>query len=113
MVKMVLFLAGLGLCFAGPAAADPVIDRARSICQAYGFKRGTETFANCTMQTSREIRQGQQGVQHQRKCDEIRARMPSARRASIEQSIVGPYGTAPASRVRAALLKELAARGCP
>lgn len=119
MRKVVLTVC-LGVVFAlalaiPSADADPVIDRARAICQQYGFKVGTESFANCTMQeANRQSEQGQLALQRQKKCAEIRKRIPafSAEQSASDKAKIGPRGSTYEESMFKGIEKELQLNGC-
>ena len=49
-------LLGIGSLAAGSARADENIGKNKARCASYGFKEGTDAFANCVMKLSREDR---------------------------------------------------------
>ena len=94
------------------AVADTIINQARSKCLGYGYSPGTESFANCTIEETRALPQSPMQSQHQKECDEIRSRMPSANQIALDEALVGSRGMNHAARVRVALFLELKAKGC-
>lgn len=117
-MRKVLLTVCLGVVFAlaiPSVDADPVIDRARAICQQYGFKVGTESFANCAMQEAhRRSPEGQQALQRQKKCAEIRKRIPafSAEQSASDKARIDPRGGTYEERMFKGIEKELQLNGC-